>query len=67
MMPAINTRVVTPDGRAGVVIGTRSRFVKGQENPLGYQVRLDGVAQDGPHPWFLAEQLQVEEAARCGS
>ena len=61
MTLAINSRVVTPDGRAGVVIGTRSRFVKGQENPLGYQVRLDGAEQDKPHPWFLVGQLKVEE------
>lgn len=53
----LHSRVTIPDGRTGTVVATRVRWVRGQSSPLGYQVRLDGAAESGPHPWFVAAML----------
>lgn len=61
-LPDLHARVVVPDGRTGTVVGTRSRIVAGQANPLGYRVWLDGTERGRGHPWFLAGMLVVLDA-----
>lgn len=52
----LHSRVVTPDGSRGRIVGTMESLTL----PRQLKVRLDGAPAIGPHPWFVAEQLQLE-------